>query len=133
MHRTSRWWDGTRDRAHDLRDRVGSDLWREGPSLRAADEPVGERDDRVEVSPGHRSEHEDEHRRPSTVAVLFSELEPDVLRGELCRGNAGPDDHGHQEGGAENSASKRRGGAVSQCRSHENVDSTPVAQSNLSQ
>ena len=30
-----------------------------------------------------------------------SVLEPDVLRGELCRGNAGPDDHGHQEGGAE--------------------------------
>lgn len=44
----------------------------------------------------------DEHRKAERgCRAVLEELEPDVLRGELCRGNAGPDDHGHQEGGAE--------------------------------
>ena len=53
------------DPAGALRERVRADLGQGEPgSGAAAEEPVRERDDRVEVRAGHRAEHEDQHRQP---------------------------------------------------------------------
>ena len=66
-----------------------------------AQQPIRCRDNRVEVRAGDRPEQQDQHGQAEhRGGGVLQQLQSDVVRGELLCGNAGPDDHGDQQGGA---------------------------------
>ena len=51
---------------------------------------------------GHGTEPEDQHGQPEDSGCgILQQLQTHVLRGQLLRSDARPDDHGNQKGGAE--------------------------------
>ena len=75
---------------------------READAASAAEEPVRERDDRVEVPPRHRAEHEDQHRQTERGGgAVLQQLQPHVVRGQLLRGDSRADHDGDQQAGAQ--------------------------------
>ena len=85
-------------RPGDLRGDVGGELPRREP----AEDAVGERHDRVEVSAGDRAEREDERdeSRRGGGGVL-EQLQSDVVGREALREDPRPDDDGGEERGAD--------------------------------
>ena len=90
-------------RADHLGGGVGADLAAgqagAGPS---AEQPVGGGDDRVEVGAGDRPEQQDEHGQPEhRRGGVLQQLQPDVVGREPLGGDAGADDDGDEQPGAE--------------------------------
>ena len=73
---------GPGDGADDLCDGVGADVAAGEPGAgAAAEQPVGSRDDRVEVGAGDRAEHQDQHGQSEEGGGgVLQQLQPDVVR-----------------------------------------------------
>ena len=91
------------DRADGLDGDVGRDVdTADAGACPAAEQPVGGGDDGIEMRPGHRSEHQDQHGQPEhRRGAVLQQLQPGVARGELLGGDPGPDDHGDEQAGAD--------------------------------
>ena len=98
------------DSAGTLRDRVRANLrQRETCAEAATENPVRERDQRVEVRAGHRAEHEDEYREAERRGrAVLQQLQAGLARRELLSGNARADDDGDEQTGSQESANSRR-------------------------
>ena len=89
------------DTAQGLRHRVGPDIaTREPSACTPAQPPVRGRHDRVEVRPRRWSEQQDEHGQPEHGrGRVVEQLQPDVVGGQVGRGDARADDHRDQQRG----------------------------------
>ena len=85
-------------RARDLGGDVGAQLTGGEPT----EDPVRERDDRVEVGAGHRAEREDQRDEPGGGrGRVLEQLQPEVVGGQAGGEDPGPDDDGDEQPGAE--------------------------------
>ena len=90
------------DRADDAADHLRREVDRDLPGGHAAEEPVGQRDHRVEVTAGHRPEREDQRHQSGTGGQrVLQQLEADVVRRQALGRDARADDDGDQAGRAE--------------------------------
>ena len=90
------------DRSADAPDRLEGKVGRSVLPFEPAEAGIDEGDDRVEVAPRDRAEHQDDGEEPRRCRrCILEELEPDVARGEVLRGDARADDDGGQEGAAQ--------------------------------
>ena len=85
----------------------------------AAEDAVGERDDRVEVGAGHGAEGEDQRDEAAGGGGrVLQQLQTDVVGREPLGGDARADDDGDEEGGADASAVTRRASVAAMDQQH---------------
>jgi hypothetical protein len=74
--------NGTSHRPDHLRDRIRADLaQRDSVPGTTSQEPVGQRDDRVEVRPRHRTEQQDQHgQAKKRRGAVLQQLQTDIVR-----------------------------------------------------